>query len=212
MVAMGAPYRPRGDAILARCAGTRPAPAIGIARRARRARALVLASCSSGPSSPPGHGTATTHRPAPALGPRRPPRRLRPARRSPPVATSGPLQAGVARSRCRSRPTASPPPRAPTAPCSRRRRTRPTRRPPIAWVVDGNGPAAIAEHVATGIAALAADGTNFYVATYSERVRLQPRQRQPGRAVEHADASMRPTAPTTTWSPWPRPGARCSSR
>jgi hypothetical protein len=34
-------------------------------------------------------------------------------------------------------------------------------------VIDGNGPAQIAEHVATGIAALAADGTNFYVATYS---------------------------------------------
>jgi hypothetical protein len=39
--------------------------------------------------------------------------------------------------------------------------------PAVAWVVDGNGPAVIAEHVATGIAALAADGTNFYVATYS---------------------------------------------
>ena len=39
--------------------------------------------------------------------------------------------------------------------------------PSVAWVVDGNGPAAIAEHVPTGIAALAADGTNFYVATYS---------------------------------------------
>ena len=40
--------------------------------------------------------------------------------------------------------------------------------PAIAWVVDGNGPAAIAEHVATGVAALAADGTNFYVATYAD--------------------------------------------
>ncbi len=39
--------------------------------------------------------------------------------------------------------------------------------PAIAWVIDGNGPALVAEHVATGIAALAADGTNFYVATYS---------------------------------------------
>ena len=34
-------------------------------------------------------------------------------------------------------------------------------------MIDGNGPAQIAEHVATGIAAIAADGTNFYVATYS---------------------------------------------
>ena len=39
--------------------------------------------------------------------------------------------------------------------------------PSVAWVIDGNGPALIAEHVATGIAALAADSTNFYVATYS---------------------------------------------
>ncbi len=39
--------------------------------------------------------------------------------------------------------------------------------PSVAWVVDGNGPALVAEHVATGIAALAADSTNFYVATYS---------------------------------------------
>ena len=39
--------------------------------------------------------------------------------------------------------------------------------PSVAWVVDGNGPAAIAEHVPTGIAALAADSTNLYVATYS---------------------------------------------
>ena len=39
--------------------------------------------------------------------------------------------------------------------------------PSIAWVIDGNGPAEIAEHLPTGIAALAADGTNFYVATYS---------------------------------------------
>jgi hypothetical protein len=39
--------------------------------------------------------------------------------------------------------------------------------PAVAWVIDANGPAAIAEHVPTGIAALAADGTNFYAATYS---------------------------------------------
>ena len=39
--------------------------------------------------------------------------------------------------------------------------------PSIAWVIDGDGPAEIAEHIPTGIAALAAHGTNFYVATYS---------------------------------------------
>ncbi len=39
--------------------------------------------------------------------------------------------------------------------------------PSVAWVVDGNGPAQIAEHVPTGIAGVAADPTNFYVATYA---------------------------------------------
>jgi hypothetical protein len=39
--------------------------------------------------------------------------------------------------------------------------------PTVAWVVDGNGPALVAEHVATGIAAVAADANNFYVATYT---------------------------------------------
>ena len=39
--------------------------------------------------------------------------------------------------------------------------------PAAAWVVDADGPAAVAEHVPTGIAALAADSTNFYVATYA---------------------------------------------
>jgi hypothetical protein len=39
--------------------------------------------------------------------------------------------------------------------------------PTVAWVIDGNGPALVAEHVASGIAAVAADATNFYVATYT---------------------------------------------
>jgi hypothetical protein len=38
----------------------------------------------------------------------------------------------------------------------------------VAWVVDGNSPAAIAEHVPNGIAALAADGNDFYAATYGD--------------------------------------------
>jgi hypothetical protein len=38
--------------------------------------------------------------------------------------------------------------------------------PSVVWVVDGNGPAAIAEHISSGVAALAADATNLYVATY----------------------------------------------
>jgi hypothetical protein len=37
----------------------------------------------------------------------------------------------------------------------------------VAWVVDGNGPAVVAEHIPTGVAAMAADATNFYVATYN---------------------------------------------
>jgi len=39
--------------------------------------------------------------------------------------------------------------------------------PAIVWVVDGNGPPAIAEHVNSGVAALAADGATLYVATYA---------------------------------------------
>ena len=38
--------------------------------------------------------------------------------------------------------------------------------PTVTWVVDGNGPAEIAEHIPSGVAALAADSNNFYVATY----------------------------------------------
>jgi hypothetical protein len=83
-----------------------------------------------------------------------------------PLPTSGPLSAGspIALPFSADRVTAAESPdgavfaapQDPTSPA-----------PAVAWVVDGNGPAAIAEHVADGIAALAADGTNFYVATYS---------------------------------------------
>jgi hypothetical protein len=84
----------------------------------------------------------------------------------PPAATTGPLQAGgpIALPFAADRVTAAESPdgavfAAPQDP------TNPA--PAIAWVIDGNGPAAIAEHVATGIAAMAADGRNFYAATYS---------------------------------------------
>ena len=132
--------------------------------------ALVLASCGSSPSSPSagarghtassttggssgntGQATATTATPGSTLAP---------------VATSGPLQAGspIALPFSADRVTAAESPdgavfAAPQDPTS------PT--PAVAWVVDGNGPAAVAEHVPDGIAALAADGANFYVATYS---------------------------------------------
>lgn len=83
-----------------------------------------------------------------------------------PPSTSGPLQAGapIGLPFSADRVTAAESPdgavfAAPQNPTSTA--------PSIAWVVDGNGPAAVAEHVPTGIAALAADATNFYVATYS---------------------------------------------
>ena len=82
-----------------------------------------------------------------------------------PAASSGPLQLGAAIalpfSADRVTAAESPDgavfaaPQDPTSPS-----------PAVAWVVDGNGPAAIAEHVPTGVAAVAADATNFYVATY----------------------------------------------
>jgi hypothetical protein len=82
------------------------------------------------------------------------------------VPTSGPLQAGspIALPFSADRVTAAEGPdgavfAAPQDP------TNPA--PAVAWVVDGNGPAAVAEHVPTGVAALAADATNFYAATYA---------------------------------------------
>ena len=127
--------------------------------------ALVLSACSSPPAThtavPPAphhHGspassttTTTTTATASTLAP---------------VATSGPLTPGppIALPFSADRVTAAESPdgavfaapQDPTSPA-----------PAVAWVVDGNGPAAIAEHVPTGIAALAADGTNFYAATYA---------------------------------------------
>jgi hypothetical protein len=82
------------------------------------------------------------------------------------VATSGPLTAGspipLPFSADRAAAAESPDgavfaaPQDPTSPA-----------PAVAWVVDANGPAAVAEHVPAGIAALAADSTSFYVATYA---------------------------------------------
>jgi hypothetical protein len=72
--------------------------------------------------------------------------------------------------------------------------------PAVAWVIDGNGPAVIAEHVATGIAALAADGTNFYVATYSTVF-----------AYNRASGNQRTPRTATSW-PSPPPTAPSSCR
>jgi hypothetical protein len=119
------------------------------------AAAALLASCSSSPSTPSTttstHATTSTSASTTTL---------------PAPATSGPLTPGapIALPFAADRVTAAESPdgavfAAPQDP------TNPA--PAIAWVVDGNGPAAIAEHVATGIAALAADANNFYAATYS---------------------------------------------
>ncbi|MGO9857305.1 MAG: hypothetical protein ACLPYY_19965 [Acidimicrobiales bacterium] len=127
--------------------------------------ALVVASCGSSPSTPRA-GTPTTHHAAPAPASAPPTTTTAPpASTLPPVSTSGPFQVGAAIalpfSADRVTAAESPDgavfaaPQDPTSPS-----------PAIAWVVDANGPAAIAEHVPTGIAALAADSSNFYVATY----------------------------------------------
>jgi hypothetical protein len=42
--------------------------------------------------------------------------------------------------------------------------------PTIVWVIDGNGPAAVAEHMPAGVAALAVDAANLYVAGYTNVV------------------------------------------
>src|SRR5580692_4943048 len=122
------------------------------------AAAALFASCSSSPSTsatststPTRHAATTTSGPATTL---------------PPPATTGPLTPGapIVLPFTADRVTAAESPdgavfaapQDPTSPA-----------PDIAWVVDGNGPAAIAEHVPTGVAALAADSTNFYAATYS---------------------------------------------
>jgi len=140
------------------------APAVVVALVALAA--LVVTSCGSSPSAPQA-GTPTTHHagPAPATSSSTTTTGT-PASTLPPVSTSGPLQPGAAIalpfSADRVTAAESPDgavfaaPQDPTSPS-----------PSVAWVIDGNGPAAIAEHVPTGIAALAADGTNFYVATYS---------------------------------------------
>jgi hypothetical protein len=122
------------------------------------AAAALLASCSSSPSTSTTTTTTTTHHATTTVS--------APTTTLPPPATTGPLTPGaaIALPFAADRVTAAESPdgavfAAPQDP------TNPA--PAIAWVVDGNGPAAIAEHVGTGIAALAADANNFYAATYS---------------------------------------------
>lgn len=121
--------------------------------------AALLGSCSSGPSTPSASSTTSSTSTRHAAT-------TTTSSTLPPPATTGPLTPGapIALPFAADRVTATESPdgavfAAPQDP------TDPA--PAIAWVVDGNGPAAIAEHVATGIAALAADANNFYAATYS---------------------------------------------
>lgn len=136
---------------------------LGLAAVPAALAAVLLASCSSGPSTPKAAPTTTSSAP----GTSSTATTATPASTLPAVATSGPLQAGspIPLPFPADRVTAAESPdgavfAAPQDPTS------PS--PAVAWVIDGNGPAAIAEHVATGIAALAADSANFYVATYSD--------------------------------------------
>jgi hypothetical protein len=128
---------------------------------------LLLAACGSGPATPKAgpaahHQGTTTTTTAPATTTTT----ATASSTLPPVSTSGPLTAGspIPLPFAADRVTAAESPdgavfAAPQDPASPAAA--------VAWVVDGNGPAAIAEHLPSGIAALAADGTNFYVATYA---------------------------------------------
>ena len=124
--------------------------------------ALVLASCSSGPSTPQA-ATTTTHQGG-AAATSTTATTSAPASTLPPVSAAGPLGVGapigLPFSADRVATAESPDGAVFAAP-----EDPSTARPAVAWVVDGNGPAAVAEHLASGIAALAADSANFYVAT-----------------------------------------------
>jgi hypothetical protein len=123
------------------------------------AGALLLASCSSSPAPQARSATTTTTAAASASS-------TSTTTTLPAASTSGPLSAGapIALPFAADRVTAAESPdgaafAAPQDPTS------PT--PAIVWVVDGNGPAAIAEHMPGGVAALAADAANLYVASYA---------------------------------------------
>ena len=166
MVTMGARYSPPPDAILSPMRGEQGRRLQGAVAVAAASLALALAACSPSPSTPKagpaGHGS----QPTPSSSSTTTTTTTATASTLAPVSTSGPLTAGspipLAFSADRVTAAESPDgavfaaPQDPTSPA-----------PAVAWVVDGDGPAAVAEHVPNGIAALAADGTNFYVATYA---------------------------------------------
>ena len=193
VVAMGAPYRPPVNAILAAMRG-KPGRHLQLGLVTAVAAPLLLAACSSGPPTGTSQGqtsTTTTAPPAPSTSTTST-TTVTPGSTLAPVSTTGPLQPGapIALPFAADRVTAAESPdgavfAAPQDPTS------PS--PAIAWVVDGNGPALVAEHVATGIAALAADTTNFYAATYSDmcaRTAVRP-------ATRTVSGRRRPCRPPT---------------
>jgi len=139
---------------------------LGLATATLATAALLCAACGGGSPTPTSSIRSTSTTTTAASGAATTTTSATPASTLPPVSTSGPLQPGapIALPFSADRVTAAESPdgavfAAPQDPTS------PS--PAVAWVVDGNGPAQIAEHVPTGIAALAADSTNFYVATYA---------------------------------------------
>jgi hypothetical protein len=130
--------------------------------------ALVASSCGGGPATPQANETTTTHHGTATTAPSTTTTTAATATAPslPPVSTSGPLQLStpIEIPFSADRVTAAESPDgavfvAPQDPAN------PS--PAVAWVIDGNTPAVVAEHVNAGIAALAADGNNFYAATYS---------------------------------------------
>ena len=159
---------------------------------------MLLASCSSSPvvtaGRVEGFGPHDDHH-----GRRRPTTAPATPSTLAPVATSGPLTPGtpIALPFTAAAVTAAESPdgavfvspQDPTSPA-----------PTVTWVIDGNGPAAIAEHVPAGVAALAADATNFYAATYTN-VYSYDRASGNQNGQWNMPPSTRPTPRTTTSSP-----------
>jgi hypothetical protein len=126
--------------------------------------AVLVASCSSNPSSPhagpKGSGQTTTTAAASATTAPATPSTLAPVATSGPLTPGAPIElpfiAGAVTGAESPDGAVFVSPQDPTSP-----------EPTVTWVIDGNGPAEVAEHVPAGVAALAADSANFYVATYN---------------------------------------------
>jgi hypothetical protein len=74
----------------------------------------------------------------------------------------------------------------------------------VVWVVDGDGPAAVSEHVSGGVQALAADSENLYVATYKMLIAFSRRTgRQVGEwALPKTDRANAPDSQLISLSAW----------